>query len=76
MSRVISVADHLTKEASNNPIINMIKEHEENNILRLGREFKRNLDLPEHKEANRDTVRSKIKENASESGKQNHCTDI
>ena len=61
MSRVISVADHLTKEASNNPIINMIKEHKENSILSLGREFKRNLDLPEHKEANRNTVRSKIK---------------
>ena len=61
ISRVIALEKHIQREALKNPILKKVKEHEQQNIIRLSMEFKQELGIVRPGEVTSDTMKAQLK---------------
>ena len=61
ISRVIALEKHIQQEALKNPIPKKVKEHEQQNIIRLSMQFKQELGTVTSGEVTSDTVKAQLK---------------
>ena len=61
ISRIIALEKHIQQEALKNPILRKVKEHEQQNIIRLSMELKQELGIVTSGEVTSDTVKAQLK---------------
>ena len=72
ISRITALEKHIQQEALKNPILKKVKEHEQQNIIRLSMELKQELGIVTSGEVMSDMVKAQLKRRHLEMWKGKH----
>ena len=61
ISRIIALEKHVQQDALKNPILRKVKEHEQQNIIRLSMDLKQELGIVTSGEVTSDMVKAQLK---------------